>query len=113
MIQQPKNPMPNGFNLDDFVPSIAPEDAQAFGEALESADLSYAEVESPYPPKNAAYWKRKAKRMENDRDEWRERYQRTKINIQAALGNGIDQEAWKPSEKWVDAACRNITENRK
>lgn len=45
MITPPKNPMPNGFNLDDFVPSISPEDAQAFGEALESADLSMA----PHP----------------------------------------------------------------
>lgn len=43
----------------------------------------------------------------------KERYDRMKIRIQSALGNGIDQEAWKPSERWVDAACRNIIENRK
>lgn len=67
----------------------------------------------PNPPKNAAYWKRKAKGLEADRDEWRDRYQRLKIRIQAALGNGIDEEAWKPSERWDVAACRNITENRK
>lgn len=43
----------------------------------------------------------------------KERYDQMKTRIQSALGNGIDQGAWKPSERWVDAACRNITENRK
>jgi len=56
---------------------------------------------------------KRIKGLERDLLIHKERYDRMKIRIQSALGNCIDQEAWKPSERWVDAACRNITENRK
>lgn len=41
-ITPPKTPMEGGFSLGKFMPGITPEDADAFGEALESADLSAA-----------------------------------------------------------------------
>ena len=28
--------------------------------------------------------------------------------IQEALGNGADESAWRPTEYWLDAACRAI-----
>lgn len=39
-IVPPKTPMEGGFSLEKFMPGLLPEDAEAFGEALESADLS-------------------------------------------------------------------------
>jgi hypothetical protein len=39
-IHPAKTPMEGGFSLEKFMPGLLPEDAEALGKALESADLS-------------------------------------------------------------------------
>lgn len=97
------------------VGTVARYEHGSFAREVESAVDEAIEVITNAEGENEAHAQtiRLLEGAKNDRDEWRERYQRLKIRIQAALGNGTDQEAWKPSERWDAAACRNITENRK
>lgn len=39
-------------------------------------------------------------------------YLNLKIALQDALGNGIDEAAWNVGEDFIEAAVRNIKENR-
>ena len=51
-ITPPKKPMEGGFSLDKFMPGLSPEDAEAFGKALETADLS----DEPEPELCTCLW---------------------------------------------------------
>lgn len=51
-------------------------------------------------------------RMQDELLEYCRELRRNKDAIQAALGNGADEDAWKPGEHWADAAVRAIRAQR-
>jgi len=52
------------------------------------------------------------RRMQDELLEYCRDLRRSKGTIQAALGNGADEDAWRPGEHWADAAARKIREAR-
>lgn len=52
------------------------------------------------------------KRMQDELLEYCRELRRNKDAIQAALGNGADEDAWRPGEHWADAAVRAIRAQR-
>ena len=48
------------------------------------------------------------RRMQDELLEYCRDLRRSKGTIQAALGNGADEDAWRPGEHWADAAARKI-----
>lgn len=52
------------------------------------------------------------KRMQDELLDYCRELRRNKDAIQAALGNGADEDAWKPGEHWADAAVRAIRAQR-
>ncbi|OQA31299.1 MAG: hypothetical protein BWY56_02391 [Acidobacteria bacterium ADurb.Bin340] len=48
------------------------------------------------------------RRMQDELLDYCRELRRNKDAIQAALGNGADEDAWRPGEHWADAAARKI-----
>jgi hypothetical protein len=53
-IHPPVNPMPGGFSLENFMPGLKPEDADAFCEALDAASPDLSEKQGTFSDKIVA-----------------------------------------------------------